>query len=124
MTTAEVILMGVRAWAWAGIATAAVFLGIGIDRIDPNARTSFAFRPLLLPGLVLLWPLVLYRWWVLETGRDRPLARHRPPRTAHGRIWVILAVLIPGILLSGLLVRQNGPWERPAVLIEPPETAE
>lgn len=62
--------MGVVApllWAYGGIglAVAAAFLLIGFDRIDPAARGAYAVRPLLLPGLVLLWPLVIWRWRVL-----------------------------------------------------------
>jgi hypothetical protein len=39
------------------------FLVAGIERIDPAARSAYAFRPLLLPGLAALWPLVAWRWW-------------------------------------------------------------
>jgi hypothetical protein len=45
-----------------GGAVAAAFLAFGLDRIDPSARGGLAFRPLLVPGLVLLWPLVLVKW--------------------------------------------------------------
>ena len=38
------------------------FLLVGLDRIDPVARGAYGFRPLLLPGLVLLWPWVVLRW--------------------------------------------------------------
>jgi hypothetical protein len=38
------------------------FLFVGIDRVDPAARGAYAFRPLLLPGLTLLWPFVVARW--------------------------------------------------------------
>jgi hypothetical protein len=37
--------------------------------VDPAARGAYAFRPLLLPGLVLLWPLVAWRWAVLARTR-------------------------------------------------------
>ena len=121
MQTADTILMLVQIWVWAGIATAAVFLSVGMDRVEPNARTSFIFRPLLIPATVILWPLVLWRWFVLETGRDQPLQRHRPPRPWHRRLWIVFSVLIPLILISGLIIRQDGPWERPAVLLEKPE---
>lgn len=57
------------AYAALGAAVALVFLAAGIERVDPAARGAYAFRPLLLPGLVLLWPLVLWRWRRLE--RDR-----------------------------------------------------
>lgn len=55
------------AWAYgvAGGLVAIAFLTIGLDRIMPAARGAYAFRPLLLPGLVLLWPVVVWRWRVL-----------------------------------------------------------
>ena len=60
---------GVLALAWAygvvGSVVAVVFLAFGIERIMPAARGAYAFRPLLLPGLVLLWPVVIWRWRVL-----------------------------------------------------------
>ncbi len=49
-----------------GMGVAVLFLLWGIDRIDPTAPGAYAFRPLLIPGLVLLWPFVLLRWAVLE----------------------------------------------------------
>lgn len=48
-----------------GAIVALAFLTVGIERILPAARGAHAFRPLLLPGLVLLWPIVLWRWAVL-----------------------------------------------------------
>ena len=48
---------------------ALLFLVIGLDRIDPLARGAYAFRPLIAPGIVLLWPLVLWRWLALERGQ-------------------------------------------------------
>ena len=129
MAAAEIEIAGwlvtaAEAWAWAGLAVAAVFLLWGIDRVEANARGAHAFRPLLVPGIVLLWPLVLARWAALERGRDRPFARHRPPRGAHGAVWLWLAPVIPAILVAGLLLRGDGPTEAPAVMIAPPEAAE
>jgi heme/copper-type cytochrome/quinol oxidase subunit 2 len=118
METATAVLNAVEYWGYAGFLTALVFLGWGMDRVEPNARTSFIFRPLLLPGVVILWPLVLWRWWQLESGRDRPHARHQPPRLWHKRFWIVFACAIPAILILGLLVRQDGPYERPAVQLE------
>jgi hypothetical protein len=47
----------------AGLLFAAVFLSIGIGRIDPNAKgTSLGFRLVVLPGVVVLWPLLAWRW--------------------------------------------------------------
>jgi hypothetical protein len=48
---------------------AVAFLLWGIDRIDPAAAGAYAFRPLLFPGIVLLWPVVALRWLTLEWRR-------------------------------------------------------
>jgi hypothetical protein len=57
---------GLIAYAALGAVVALAFLTVGIERVDPAARGAYAFRPLLLPGVILLWPLVLWRWWRLE----------------------------------------------------------
>lgn len=64
---AEIIVSIATIYGWAGLGVAAVFLLFGIDRIDPSAHGAYAFRPLLIPGIVLLWPAVLLRWIWLET---------------------------------------------------------
>ena len=53
-----------------GAVVAVLFLAIGLDRIDPAASGAFAFRPLLIPGVVVLWPLVLIRWIALERRKS------------------------------------------------------
>ena len=50
-------------YAAAGLAVGLAFLLFGIERATPAAQGAHAFRPLLLPGLVLLWPYVAWRWW-------------------------------------------------------------
>lgn len=71
MTVAESLLQIGRYYLYAGGVVAAVFLVIGIDRVEPSARGSYAFRPLLIPGICLIWPLVLLRWYKLErAGED------------------------------------------------------
>lgn len=54
------------AYAVIGAVITFLFLVIGIDRIDPTARGAYAFRPLLIPGGIILWPLLAWRWWLLE----------------------------------------------------------
>jgi hypothetical protein len=69
MGTGAWIVQAAYAYGGIGLAVAAVFLLHGIDRVDPSAQRAFAFRPLLVPGIVLLWPLVLLRWHILlRTG--------------------------------------------------------
>lgn len=107
-------------YAVIGLCTAAIFLFRGIDRVDPNARGAWAFRPLLIPGLVLIWPLVLWRWWRLARGENLA-RRHRPPRKTQDQLALALALLVPLILAAALLAKQDGPYERPAVMIAPPD---
>ena len=60
------IAVGVMTWGGVGFAVALAFLFYGFDRIDPSAHDAYAVRPLLVPGLMLLWPLVIWRWIVLS----------------------------------------------------------
>ena len=66
MSFAEMLILIVQIWGAVGAAVCALFLFMGIDRVDPAARDAYAFRPLLIPGVVVIWPLVLWRWWKLE----------------------------------------------------------
>ena len=63
---AAAVLLADLALAYAGIGLVLglAFLLVGIDRIDPAAKGAHAVRPLL-----LLWPLVAWRWAALERAR-------------------------------------------------------
>ena len=63
---AAIIVYAATLYGAAGLTAAAIFLLWGIDRVDPTAAGAYAFRPLLIPGIVLLWPAVLLRWARLE----------------------------------------------------------
>ena len=52
METVQVILEGLKIYGWIGLAVAACFLLVGIERVDDGAKGAYAFRPLLIPGLV------------------------------------------------------------------------
>lgn len=120
METAAMLVGWARTYGLIGLAVAASFLIWGIERVAEGAKGAWVFRPLLIPGLVLIWPLVLWRWIVLSFGWDDWRGRHAPPRKAPGAIWAALAVLIPVIFFGALILRQNSPLERPAVLLAPP----
>jgi hypothetical protein len=62
---ARIIVDCVTAWLAIGAVVGVAFLFVGIDRVDDAAHGGYAFRPLLLPGLTLLWPFVLLRWYAL-----------------------------------------------------------
>ncbi len=57
-----------------GGVVALCFVLIGLGRIDLAARGAFLFRLQIIPGLVLLWPIVIARWVSLEkSGEKRAL---------------------------------------------------
>ncbi|WP_298837081.1 hypothetical protein [uncultured Roseobacter sp.] len=119
MNEAEAILMGLRIWAMIGAAVAAVFLTIGMDRIDEDAQGAYVFRPLLIPGVMVIWPLVLWRWYVWETGREAWGRRYDPPRKAHFAVGMILPAGIALIILTGLALRQTWPADVAPVQLLP-----
>jgi hypothetical protein len=51
-------------YAAAGLLFALPLLAWGLPRIDPATRdSSLAFRLIILPGFVPLWPVLLHRWF-------------------------------------------------------------
>ena len=44
----------------------------------------------------------------------------RRHRSAHRRVWVLLSVLLPVLLLAALALQQNGPAEAPAIRLSEP----
>ncbi len=39
-------------------------------------------------------------------------------RKAHARIWLILGILLPVLIVWGIVLRQNGPLERAGVPLD------
>lgn len=76
METAEALLALAGVYVWVGVAVAVVFLGWGVDRIDPAARGAFLFRILAAPGVVGLWPLVIAAWYGALRRRPAVEADH------------------------------------------------
>ncbi|WP_245897210.1 hypothetical protein [Roseobacter denitrificans] len=119
------ILELLRGWGMVGALVAAVFLTVGLDRIDADARGAYIFRPLLIPGVLVIWPLVLWRWYLYETGTERWENRYDPPRKAHFTVGWLMPIGICLIILAGLSVRQTAPTDfEPIQLSAPPETAQ
>jgi hypothetical protein len=116
---AEAVRHAAQAYASVGTVVAVAFLAFGLARLDPGARGAYGFRPLLLPGLVLLWPLVLWRWLVLARG-DEAAGLGRRYAGAHRVVWTLLAVLLPVLLVGALSLRPAGPSEGVAVRLAAP----
>lgn len=109
MNVAALIIDLAGWWLIAGAVVAAVFLTFGIDRVDEDARGAYAFRPLLIPGILLIWPMVLWRWMRLETKSDHWPSRYRPPRAIHLPVAMLLVVTVAFAVIAGLVVRQDWP---------------
>ncbi|MEP4249585.1 hypothetical protein [Tateyamaria sp.] len=125
MNQAEAILLGLRIWASIGAIIAAIFLTIGMDRIDEDAKGAYIFRVLLIPGVVVIWPLVLWRWYVYETNAEVLERRYAPPREAHFAVGMILPIGIALIILTGLNIRQTWPADiEPVRLAAPSEVTQ
>ena len=109
MDIAQALVMGVQTWGIIGTVVATVFLTVGIERIDEDARGAYFFRPLLIPGVLLIWPLVLWRWWRIETEAAPWAARYRAVRRIHGLAVILMSIGIVAIVIAGLSVRQSWP---------------
>jgi hypothetical protein len=60
---AELILWASAAYLLVGLAVGSAFVWRGVDHVDAAAvGTTWAFRFMILPGAVALWPLVIRLW--------------------------------------------------------------
>ncbi len=115
MATAELMVRLAAWWLWAGAASAIAFV-LFAGRFAPAARGAWVFRPLLIPGVLLLWPLV---WWRTLRGAGPWTARHAPPLRAQSVLGLAMIVATLGALAVGLAVRQGPPTDTAAVRIAP-----
>ncbi len=120
--SAVVLMLGAAsAYLAVGVVFALAFHGWGLARLDPAAAGStWGFRVLITPGVVLLWPYLAWRWKAskneasVDPARsprisDRPSPRQL--RTTHRWMWRILAVLVPILWVMAMAYRP-----RPVVL--------
>ncbi len=122
MNEAEAIFLAVRIWGYIGAGVALLFLTVGIDRVDEDARGAYIFRPLLIPGILVIWPLVLWRWYRYETGPENWSKRYDPPRKAHFAVGLILPIALAVIIAVGWAQRQTWPADiAPVQLSQPAE---
>ena len=116
MDVAQAIVLALQVWGIVGALVAVIFLTIGIDRIDEDARGAYVFRPLLIPGVLIIWPLVLWRWWQIEVENTPWAARYRPVRAPHGPFVIAMSIGIVVIVITGLSIRQT--WPADAVPVQ------
>lgn len=83
---AAAIVLAATAYVGAGLVLAVPLVVGGLGRLDPAARTaSWGFRVIVMPGVVLLWPLLVVRLAAgdthppIERNAHRRRAATRPP---------------------------------------------
>lgn len=112
------ILLMICTWyLYAGAAVAVVFLLFGVGRLDENAQGAWVFRPLLIPGILLIWPLVIWRCLVLWRGEEK-LDRHRMPRARQDRAGLVFVLAVPIIIVVALIVHQDPSSLSAPILLE------
>lgn len=121
--TATAIITVAQWYCMIGAGFALIFLTIGMDRIDEDARGAYVFRPLLIPAVLLIWPLVAWRWFREETGSARWQGRHSPPRAAHGVAALVMGVVVVVTLATGFTIRQTWPADTAPILLVAPEVS-
>ena len=59
----EAIVTILTGYAAIGLGFAVLFVSVGVDKVDHQARgAGIGFRLMILPGVTALWPLLLSRW--------------------------------------------------------------
>ncbi|QUS56481.1 hypothetical protein [Pseudovibrio brasiliensis] len=71
MVVAESIILIAQIYCVIGLIVALAFITIGLGRIELAARGAFLFRLQIIPGLILLWPIVIVRWVALERSGEK-----------------------------------------------------
>jgi len=60
---ASLLVKALTTYLMAGAVVGTLFAFLGSGRVDPAAREgTTGFRLMIVPGSILLWPLVLARW--------------------------------------------------------------
>ena len=80
----EAIVTILTGYAAIGLGFAVLFVSVGVDKVDHQARgAGIGFRLMILPGVTALWPLLLSRW--IHRVSEPPVERnaHRA-RAMHG----------------------------------------
>ena len=75
---AKSVAFALYAYVLLGLLFGVAFIDRGIQRLDHEAQgAGWGFRMIVLPGTVLLWPLLLHRW---IAGISEPPTQKDPHR--------------------------------------------
>lgn len=67
----EILLLAIAFYLLAGFIFAIAFIVKGVDVIDEGAHgSSFGFRLIIVPGVIVFWPLLLKKWLKAKKKKD------------------------------------------------------
>lgn len=99
----------------------------GLACLDPAARASgWVFKALISPGLIVLWPFLLYRWrqaarCPADAFAPAPPSGQEGLRHVHGLVMLLLAILCPAAIAAAVLYREvpDLPTQSSSVVVPP-----
>ncbi len=112
LTAAYIVIALTAAYLATGLMVGLIFVLGPIERREPGSRGSYAFRALLLPGMALLWPLVLKHW---QTAPPTTVNVRHDRR--HGGAWFVVALMLLLVLAAALAQRASVPREPGSIRI-------
>ena len=63
----------------------------------------------MIPGVLLIWPLVLWRWVQIERQGEVTQKRYLPVRQGHGMAAILMSIAIILLIIFGWSARQDWP---------------
>lgn len=83
---ARIVVWIAAAYLGGGLLFALPFVLHGVERIDPVAREgTWGFRVIIVPGVMLCWPLLAHRWAVGSAHPPTERTAHRHGAAMRGR---------------------------------------
>jgi len=94
-----------------GVILLAPFHHSALPRIDESARgASWGFRVAVSPGLIALWPIILWKWSVSRRGGhahgqpDAPVSSHGI-RRSQALVMNLIAIAVPLLVAAAIFSR-------------------
>lgn len=105
------VLMALASYLVMGIGWLLPFHRFALPAIDESARgASWGFKILISPGLITLWPVILWKWNTVRRGGnphgrpDAPIASHTI-RKSQSLLMKLIAIAIPLLVAAAILNR-------------------
>jgi len=78
MLLAHWVILLLEIYLGLGLLFAIFFVSKGVGNIDPTAKAgTVGFRILIIPGVMVFWPLLAKRWWQGATEPPKEKNQHR-----------------------------------------------